>query len=226
MDHEGTSTGMMETAKHVLVAVAATIEQKADELCALDAALGDGDHGVSLTIGFRQVTAAVGGWDAPDRALLERVGMTLVGSVGGAMGPLFGTAFIRAGKAAAGCQTLDGSKLATMLEAARDGIVARGKASPGDKTMLDAIDPAARAARTAADNGADALTVLQVASAAADQGAIATRDMLARKGRASRLGERTLGHQDAGATSTALMLRTALLALTTEHSNDKAANVS
>jgi dihydroxyacetone kinase-like protein len=201
-------------AKRVLTAVATALEQHADELSALDAALGDGDHGVSMTVGFRGVLAALDAWDAPDLgALLDRVGRTLVSSVGAAMGPLYGTAFMRAGKVVNGRQEIDGPILAAMLEAARDGVIARGKASPGDKTMLDAIAPAAEAARQAADSGAGVVAVLRAASEAADKGAIATRDMLARKGRASRLGERTLGHQDPGATSAALTLRAALLAL-------------
>jgi dihydroxyacetone kinase-like protein len=201
-------------AKRVLTAVATALEQHADELSALDAALGDGDHGISMTVGFRGVLAALDTWDAPDLGtLLDRVGRTLVSSVGAAMGPLYGTAFMRAGKVVDGRQEIDGPTLAAMLEAARDGVIARGKASPGDKTMLDAIAPAAEAARQAADSGAGVVAVLRAASEAADKGAIATRDMLARKGRASRLGERTLGHQDPGATSAALMLRAALLAL-------------
>jgi dihydroxyacetone kinase-like protein len=201
-------------AKRVLTAVATALEQHADELSALDAALGDGDHGISLTVGFRSVLTALDAWDAPDLgALLSRVGMTLISSVGAAMGPLYGTAFMRAGNVVDGRQDIDGPILAAMLEAARDGVIARGKASPGDKTMLDAIAPAAEAARQAVDSGAGVVAVLRAASEAADKGAIATRDMLARKGRASRLGERTLGHQDPGATSAALMLRAALLAL-------------
>jgi dihydroxyacetone kinase-like protein len=211
------ATGNTDEAKRVLAVIAATMEQRANELSALDAALGDGDHGVSMTIGFRNVMAAIEGWDAPDvGALLERVGTTLVNSIGAAMGPLYGTAFIRAGKVAAGRQDIDGPTLAAMLEAARDGVMARGKASPGDKTMLDAIAPAAEAARQAANRDADVVAVLHAASEAAARGAVATRHMLARKGRASRLGERTLGHQDAGATSTTLMLRAAVLALDPE----------
>jgi len=209
-----TAVASVEAAKRILAAVAMTVEARADELSALDAALGDGDHGVSLNIGWRAVIAELDGYDAPDvGALLHNVGLTIVNSVGAAMGPLYGTAFVRAGKAVAGKHEFDGTAVAVMLEAARDGIADRGKASAGDKTMLDALTPAAEAARGAATAGADALTALRAASDAAATGAIATRDMLARKGRASRLGERALGHQDAGATSVALMLKAALLAL-------------
>ncbi len=152
--------------------------------------------------------------DLPDvSALLQRVGMTLLNSVGGAMGPLFGVAFIRAGQAAAGWEIIDGNLVAAMLEAARDGVMARGKARSGDKTMVDALAPAAEAARQAADAGADGLAVLSAASDAATRGAVATREMLARMGRASRLGERSRGHQDAGATSVAVMLAAARGAL-------------
>ncbi len=211
-------------AKRALAAVAAMVEARADELSALDAALGDGDHGVSLNIGWRAVMADLDGYDAPDvGALLQGVGLTIVNSVGAAMGPLYGTAFVRAGKAVAGKETFDGADVAAMLEAARDGIVARGKAGAGDKTMLDAIMPAAEAARRAAGAGAGALETLQAASDAAAAGAVSTRDMIARKGRASRLGERTLGHQDAGASSVALILDAARRALDPAASSETAA---
>jgi dihydroxyacetone kinase-like protein len=203
-------------ATRILARLAEAVEEHAGELSALDAALGDGDHGVSLTIGFRAVVQEVAESAPSDiGALLETTGFTLVNAVGGAMGPLYGTAFMRAGKVAGRRREIDGATLAAMIEAGREGIVARGKAATGDKTMLDAIAPAAAAARRAADAGGDAADVLRAASAAADQGARDTRDMLARKGRASKLGERTLGHQDAGAASAALMLRIALLALET-----------
>jgi len=202
-----TAVVSVKEAQRVLTAVAAMVEARADDLSALDAALGDGDHGVSLNIGWRAVMAERDGYQAPDvGALLHEAGLTIVNSVGAAMGPLYGTAFVRAGKAIAGKETFDAADVAAMLEAARDGIIARGKAQTGDKTMLDAVIPAATAARRAANGGADALVALRAAVDAAVTGAISTRAMLARKGRASRLGERTRGHQDAGATSVALML--------------------
>ncbi len=213
----------LDDAKRILARIAATVEERAGVLSELDAALGDGDHGVSLTIGFRAVTRELAESDSPDiGVLLETTGFTLVNSVGAAMGPLYGTAFMRAGKVAAGRHEIDGPTLAAMLEAAQEGIIARGKGAPGDKTMLDAIAPAALAARQAADAGDDVLTVLQAACVAAEQGARSTRAMLARKGRASKLGERTIGHQDAGATSAALMLRAAVLALDPRTMNDMA----
>lgn len=208
------ATITLADARRVLARIATTVEERAGALSELDAALGDGDHGVSLTIGFRAVTQEVAESAPHDiGALLETTGFTLVNAVGAAMGPLYGTAFMRAGKIAAGRQEIDGATLAAMLEAGRDGIIARGKGAPGDKTMLDAIAPAAAAAREAAAAGGDALAVLRAACEAAEQGARDTRTMIARRGRASKLGARTLGHQDAGATSAALMLRTAVLEL-------------
>jgi dihydroxyacetone kinase-like protein len=201
-------------ATRMVASITDAVEEHAAALSALDAALGDGDHGVSLTIGFRAVTQELAEAGPRDiGALLETTGYTLVNAVGGAMGPLYGTAFMRAGKVAAGLHEIDGATLAAMLEAGREGIVARGKAAPCDKTMLDAVAPATAAARDAAAAGGDALMVLRAACEAAERGAQATRAMRARKGRASKLGERTIGHQDAGATSAALMLRTALRTL-------------
>jgi dihydroxyacetone kinase-like protein len=192
-------------------AVVAAVEANAAELSALDAVGGDGDHGVSLTIGARAVQAALAAELPPSTgAVLQKIGMTLVNSVGAAMGPIFGTAFLRAGSAANAAGALDGPAVAAILKAAVEGVQVRGKAVAGDKTMLDALIPAAQAAQTAADGGAGVLPVLRAASAAADAGAVSTADMIAKRGRAAKLGERTRGHQDAGATSTALILRTVL----------------
>jgi len=195
----------------VVDAVAVAIEANADALSALDAVGGDGDHGVSLTIGARAVQAALAAeMPATTGAALQKIGLTLVNSVGAAMGPIFGTAFMRAGSAANAAGTLDGPAVAAILKAAVEGVQVRGKAVAGDKTMLDALIPAAQAAQTAAAGGADALHTLRAASAAADAGARSTSDIIAKRGRAAKLGERTRGHQDAGATSTALILRTVL----------------
>jgi dihydroxyacetone kinase-like protein len=146
-------------------------------------------------------------------AILNAVGMTLISEVGGAMGPLFGTAFLRAGKVVAGKESVAAADIAAMISAAEAGIVQRGKAQPGDKTMLDAVHPAAAAAQQAAAAGAGSAEVLAAAAAAAEAGAAATKDLVAKVGRASRLGERTLGHQDAGATSVAIIFRVAAAAL-------------
>ncbi len=199
------------TTRSIVDAVAAAVEANADALSQLDAVGGDGDHGVSLTIGVRAVQAALGAEPPPTLgAALQKIGMTLVNSVGAAMGPIFGTAFVRAGAAANAAGTIDGAAVAAILRAAVAGVQARGKAVAGDKTMLDALIPAADAASAAAERGASTLEALRAAAVAADAGARSTSDMIARRGRAAKLGERTRGHQDAGATSTALILRTVL----------------
>jgi dihydroxyacetone kinase-like protein len=191
----------------VVRAMCKEIQANKDHLCALDAALGDGDHGISMAKAFGAVERQLASASAQDvGVLLNDVGMTLLSAVGGAMGPLFGTAFIRAGKVAIGQRMVSPALIAEMLDAAEHGVVARGKAKPGDKTMLDALHPAAQAARAAADAGSDLPATMRAAAEAAEAGAQATRDMVARMGRASRLGERSLGHQDPGATSLALIL--------------------
>jgi dihydroxyacetone kinase-like protein len=141
--------------------------------------------------------------------VLKLVATTLISTVGGAAGPLYGTAYLKGAVAAGSEATLDGAAVAAVLAAARDGIVLRGKAEPGDKTMIDAWTPAVDAADTAARDGADAAAVLAAAADAAEAGAVATEPLVARKGRASYLGERSAGHRDPGAQSTALLLRAA-----------------
>jgi dihydroxyacetone kinase-like protein len=138
---------------------------------------------------------------------LRTVGSTLVSTVGGAGGPLYGTAYLRAAGAAAGKQELSSADVVAMLEAFLGGIVARGKAQPGEKTMVDALTPALASARQALDEGATLAQITRRAAAAAEEGAQATIPMLATKGRASYLGERSIGHQDPGATSSWLILR-------------------
>jgi dihydroxyacetone kinase-like protein len=198
--------------RRVIDAVAAAIEANSDKLCQLDAAGGDGDHGVSLTIGARAVQRALDEeMPATLGAALQKMGVTLVNAVGAAMGPIFGTALMRAGTAANAAGKLDGPAVASILQAAVNGVQTRGKAVAGEKTMLDALIPAADAAKSAADGGADAVATLRAACEAADAGAKSTSDMIATRGRAAKLGERTRGHQDAGATSTAMILRTVLL---------------
>lgn len=183
--------------------------KRADEMVAarqtylsdLDAAIGDGDHGANLARGFHAVTAKLG-TPADPAALFKTVGMTLIGTVGGASGPLYGSMFVEMGKAAAGKSALDAAAWADVLEAGVKGVAARGKAVPGEKTMLDALTPAVAAAKGAAGLSA----ALSAAAEAALQGAEATVPMIARKGRASYLGERSAGHADPGATSAALLL--------------------
>ncbi len=167
----------------------------------LDAAIGDGDHGANLARGFHAVSAKLG-TPADPAALFKTVGMTLIGTVGGASGPLYGSMFVEMGKAAVGKPALDATAWAEVLAAGVNGVAMRGKAVPGEKTMLDALFPAVAAAREAASLSA----ALSVSAEAALKGAEATVPMVARKGRASYLGERSAGHADPGATSAALLL--------------------
>ncbi|GAA1400612.1 dihydroxyacetone kinase subunit DhaL [Oerskovia paurometabola] len=187
-----------------------------DELTELDRQIGDGDHGENLNRGFQAVVAKLDGLEAEPAQIgdvLKLVATTLMSSVGGASGPLYGTAFLRAAKVT-GLAELDSSAVVALLEGALEGITARGKAAPGEKTMVDAWQPAVDAAVAAADSGADPVGVLEAALAAAEAGALATVPLLATKGRASYLGERSIGHQDPGATSTVVILRAAVAAAT------------
>ena len=189
-------------------ASAAAVEAEADHLTQLDSAIGDGDHGVNMTRGMRAVLAALAEAEdpaAPGKRLIL-AGKTLVSTVGGASGPLWGTALRRAGRSL-GDGPLDGAALVTALDAALAGIQELGAAEPGDKTMVDSLGPAARALRERLEAGAPLPDALAAAAEAAEQGARATTPMQARKGRASYLGERSVGHQDPGATSTALIVR-------------------
>lgn len=188
--------------------VASAVEAEAAHLTQLDSAIGDGDHGVNMTRGFRAVIEVLGAADGtqPPGKQLVTAGKTLVSTVGGASGPLWGTALRRAGRAVGDAPALDGAALATALEAALRGVVELGAAEPGDKTMVDALAPAAQALREGVDRGEDLGAAIASAAAAADEGARATVPMQARKGRASYLGERSVGHQDPGATSTALIV--------------------
>ncbi|WP_326966522.1 dihydroxyacetone kinase subunit DhaL [Arthrobacter sp. CG_A4] len=179
------------------------------ELIELDRPIGDSDHGENMDRGFRAVLDKLA--ESPPEtpgAALKLTAMTLMSKVGGAAGPLYGTAFLRASTALGDTADVDAATLAAALQAARDGIVARGKAEPGDKTMVDAWTPAIEAAAAAAANG-DVRKVLVAAAEAAEAGAVSTDPMLARKGRASYLGERSIGHRDPGAVSSALILRAA-----------------
>ena len=182
------------------------------ELIELDRAIGDSDHGENMDRGFQAVLDKLA--EAPPQtpgAALKLTAMTLMSKVGGAAGPLYGTAFLRAATSLGDAPDIDPAAWAGALAAARDGIVARGKAESGDKTMVDAWTPAVDAARKAATVGnGDVLTVLVAAAEAAEAGAVATDPMVARKGRASYLGERSAGHRDPGAASSALILRAAV----------------
>ncbi|WP_181782812.1 dihydroxyacetone kinase subunit DhaL [Pseudonocardia pini] len=191
-------------------AFAASIESHQGELTDLDSAIGDADHGANMARGMAAVVAAL---DAAEfetvGALFKKVGMTLVSTVGGASGPLYGTLFLRIGTAAGEATSLDPDSVAKALRAGLEGVVARGRPEAGDKTMFDALSPALDALDQALTDGSPLSEALRAASQAADEGRDATTPMLARKGRASYLGERSVGHQDPGATSAALLIATA-----------------
>lgn len=181
------------------------------ELIELDRAIGDGDHGENLDRGFTEVEKQLESATVSDPAQVFRtIATTLISKVGGASGPLLGTAYLRMSSSAK--EQLAPGDLAAMIEAASQGIQMRGKATEGEKTMVDAWAPAARAAAAAAASGADCLGVLEAASKAATDGAENTRPMVATKGRASYLGERSAGHLDPGAVSSSYILEAAVRA--------------
>ncbi|UOE45052.1 dihydroxyacetone kinase subunit DhaL [Agromyces larvae] len=184
------------------------------ELITLDRDIGDGDHGENMDRGFQAVLGKLDGLadDATPGDVLKLVATTLISTVGGAAGPLYGTAYLKGAVAAGTASELDGAAVAAVLAAARDGIVSRGKAELEDKTMVDAWTPAVDAADAAAAAGAEPAAVLRAAAEAAAAGAVATEPLVARKGRASYLGERSAGHRDPGAQSTALLLDAAAAA--------------
>lgn len=191
---------------------AAQVAEQRDYLVDLDRAIGDGDHGENMDRGFKAAVEALGqAQPASVAEVLKTVAKTLMSTVGGAAGPLYGTAFLRASKAA-GDGELDGAGVAAVIAGALNGIQARGKATTGEKTMVDAWTPALEAARAAAEAGSDPVAVLEAAATAAEAGAAATDPMRATKGRASYLGERSIGNLDPGAVSTSLILRAAVRA--------------
>jgi phosphoenolpyruvate---glycerone phosphotransferase subunit DhaL len=187
---------------------AAVIEENRSELVRLDTAIGDGDHGTNMDRGMRKAVEKLDAQEGDDiGALLKTVGMALVSTVGGAAGPLYGTLFLQLGTKAAGKEELDLAGWTEALDAAVTGVRARGKAEPGDKTMVDALLPALEALRAA--EGEELGEALRRSAAAAEEGMRATIPMEARKGRASYLGPRSVDHQDPGATSTHMLLDSA-----------------
>ena len=185
------------------------VAENKELLTDLDAAIGDGDHGANMDRGMRAVVAALDDTPVTAAALFNKVGMTLVSTVGGASGPLFGTFFLRAAASFGDTAEISLAQLAAALRAGLEGIVSRGKAEAGDKTMYDALAPAVSALDTAVFEGLDNADALKLALVAAESGRDATTPMLARKGRASYLGERSVGHQDPGATTVALLMAAA-----------------
>jgi len=192
-------------------AIALVLEQNKDYLTELDAAIGDADHGINMNRGFQKVVSQLPSVADKDISnILKTVSMTLISSVGGASGPLYGTLFLRTSTAVAGKSELSNVDMVALLQAAVDGVVQRGKANLGDKTMLDALSPASEAFKQAVDGGASTLEALQQAVVAAEEGMKNTIPLVAKKGRASYLGDRSANHQDPGATSTYLILKSLL----------------
>ncbi|MEM0385345.1 MAG: dihydroxyacetone kinase subunit DhaL [Nitrososphaeria archaeon] len=184
------------------------IDANKEYLTELDSAIGDADHGINMDRGFQTVMKNLPTLEGKDiGAILKAVGMYLVSTVGGASGPLYGTAFIQAGSALAGKFEIDEQDIVKAMQAALDGIIMRGKASLGDKTMIDAISPAVDSLKKSLSNGKELTNALEEAVKAAEEGMKSTIPMLAKKGRASYLGERSIGHQDPGATSSYLLIK-------------------
>ena len=182
--------------------LAAALAEQKDYLTQLDSDIGDGDHGANMHRGFQAVLNKLTAVSDKDiGTIFKTVGMTLVSTVGGAAGPLYGTLFMQMGTAAAGKSELALVDWTAAVQAGLNGVVMRGKASPGDKTMVDALTPALTALQAASANGMSLTDALQSSAQAAQEGMRATIPLVARKGRASYLGERSAGHQDPGATS-------------------------
>jgi dihydroxyacetone kinase-like protein len=197
------------TVRQWLESSAVALHEQRDYLTQLDAAIGDADHGTNMDRGFASVVAKLEELDGstPPGKTLVLAGSTLVSTVGGASGPLWGTALRRAGRSMGDGETFDGPALALAFEAALEGVVELGAAQPGDKTMVDALEPAVRVLREQVDGGASTEQAITAARVAAEQGMQSTVPLQASKGRASYLGERSIGHQDPGATSTVFILR-------------------
>lgn len=197
-----------ESVAAALRSAAGAVAAHRDELVRLDREIGDGDHGENLKRGFDALVSKLDAEvPASPSAVLRLAATTLISTVGGAAGPLYGTAFLRASTAVGDVAVLDAPAVAAALRSALDGVVARGKAEVGDKTMVDALTPAVAAAESVAATGGGVAGVLEAAAEAASQGAASTVPLVARKGRASYLGERSAGHLDPGARSTVLLLR-------------------
>ena len=194
-----------------LQAVVETISENKDYLTELDAAIGDADHGINLARGFKKVASQLPQLETKDiGTILKTVSMTLIGSVGGASGPLYGTFFLRASTAVTGKEELTPTELADLLQAGVTGVVRRGKANLGDKTMLDALSPATNTFAKSLNQGNTTVEALKQAVQASETGMKQTIPLIAKKGRASYLGERSAGHQDPGATSSFLILQALL----------------
>lgn len=203
-----------ESAIAVIRAMAAAMEENRQWLTRLDSEIGDGDHGTNMHRGFQAALERLDGAEPSSAAdALKAVSMALISKVGGAAGPLYGTAFLRASTTLSGKENVSAEETAEALEAALAGVKQRGKAQAGDKTMVDALEPAVAAAKEAASSGKGVAEVFRAAAEAAAEGAEATVPLAARRGRASYLGQRAAGHKDPGAASTHLLLEAAARAL-------------
>lgn len=193
----------------IIKAMSGTIAEKRDYLTQLDQPIGDSDHGINLDRGFKAVEQKLSGMEGKDiGSVLKDVGMTLVSTVGGSSGPLYGSAFMKAGAAAAGKMEVTADDFLAMLEAAVEAVKKRGHAEVEEATMLDAMCPSLEAMKRARTGGEGAKSMLEAGVRAAWAGAEHTKDLVATKGRASYVGERGLGHQDPGATSYSYLLET------------------
>jgi dihydroxyacetone kinase phosphoprotein-dependent L subunit len=193
-------------AKQLVRDLVAVIEENKAWLSEIDGAVGDGDHGINMAKGFSMVGDGLDGQPDDLGGLLSYVGMTLVTHIGGAMGPIYGTFFMKMGKAIKGKESLEASDISNMLAAALEGVVKRGGAEVGDKTLVDTLSPATQAFNSAVESGSTMEMALDEMMAAAKRGMESTKDMVARKGRSSRLGERSRGTIDAGSASCYLIL--------------------
>lgn len=192
----------------ILMSMGKVMEENKEFLTDLDNTIGDGDHGINMARGFAEVEKQTGGFADKDiGSILKAVGMTLVSKVGGSSGPLYGTAFMKAGMTIGAKNEIGIDDFLSGLEVGIEGVKARGKSTTGEKTMLDAMVPALEAMKEKKGQGADVKEILLAGVAAAEEGVEATKPMVATKGRASYLGERSVGHQDPGATSFTLLLK-------------------
>ncbi len=194
----------------IMAVVCDRIIESKDYLCELDGAIGDGDHGIAMAKAFQAIKNWLNETDASTKEpseLLQGMGMVIISNIGGAMGPLFGGAFLRASSAVKGIPTLSLAHAADILVAAEEAVSERGKVSPGDKTMLDSLHCAAKELTAAVDEGVTPSEAGRRLVNATKKGMESTKDMVAKRGRSSRLGERTLGHQDAGATSVYIIIK-------------------
>ncbi len=198
----------LDDLKKIIEKIAATIEKNSSYLSELDSLIGDGDHGATISRGFREVKGKIKENLPKDiSSLLKTTGFTLISSMGGASGPIFGSIFIAMGKTAAGKDKIDLNDLRDMFSDALDKVMQLGGAVPGDKTLVDSLNPLVDSLRDSSAKGLSLNEAAYLAEASALKGAEATKEMVAKKGRSKYLGERSLGHQDAGATTMYLIMK-------------------